>query len=198
MNEGNPKQELSNSLEQFSQVTGEKIGIVFTWRGNLSLLGNEEFKRFIALNKEEVWKSLCNSKDSQNNSKPETDHKILEDLIHSDVNIHTVSTLRKIISLITQRSTGKSYNFWNDSHRPLWWPEDIPFANVTRKESKQNLRKIVESYKAFTSSSQDPPDASEYRDRSPLLDRKDYLRHAITQTDPVPNQILTLPLQDLQ
>ena len=106
MNEGNPKQELSNSLEQFSQVTGEKIGIVFTWRGNLSLLGNEEFKRFIALNKEEVWKSLCNSKDSQNNSKPETDHKILEDLIHSDVNIHTVSTLRKIISLITQRSTG--------------------------------------------------------------------------------------------
>ena len=47
MNKSNARQLLSSTLKKLHQVTGESVGVAFTWKGNLSVLGTGYFQDYI-------------------------------------------------------------------------------------------------------------------------------------------------------
>ena len=61
---GNARQMLQRTLSRFKQVTGQRIGVVFTWEGGLSILANRPFTDFINDNKDGIWKCLANCPDT--------------------------------------------------------------------------------------------------------------------------------------
>ena len=50
---------LCKTIERFQAVTNESVGVVYSWRGGVSALGNEKFRIYIADNKDEIWKNLA-------------------------------------------------------------------------------------------------------------------------------------------
>ena len=104
---------LTQTLKLFTEVTGESFGVIFTWQGELSIIGSESFKNFIAEHSTEIWKSIgCQTKAQgrgANVSKPEHEEHLLE-LVKSDGYLCcTVCKLRKIVSLITRKLEGSWY-----------------------------------------------------------------------------------------
>ena len=59
MNKTNARAMLQRTLTRFKQVTGQRVAVVFTWEGGLSVLGNSLFTQFINDNSTDVWKTLA-------------------------------------------------------------------------------------------------------------------------------------------
>ena len=108
MTKGNARQMLKRTLSRFKQVTGQRIGAVFTWEGGLSILANSNFTNFINANKDVIWKSLANCPTSLE-SIPAHDLEMTAK-IKSDLTGCNVKTLRKIISWVIQKSVGMFRN----------------------------------------------------------------------------------------
>ena len=47
MTKSNARQMLQRTLSRFKQVTGQRIGAVFTWDGGIFILANGPFTEFI-------------------------------------------------------------------------------------------------------------------------------------------------------
>ena len=88
LTKGNARERLTQTLKLFTEATGESFGVIFTWQGELSIIGSESFKNFIAEHSNEIWKSIgCQTKAQgrgANVSKPEHEEHLLE-LVKSDV-----------------------------------------------------------------------------------------------------------------
>ena len=102
MTKGNARQMLQRTLSRFKQVTGQRIGVLFTWDGGPSVLANGPFTDFINANKDVIWKCLANCPNSLD-SIPAHDLGMTAK-IESDITACNVNTLRKIVSWITQKS----------------------------------------------------------------------------------------------
>ena len=99
---------MTNTLKQFRSVTGEYAGAVFSWHGRLGSLGPENFQKFINENNDEVSRTLLTNKIVElTSSKPARDHEFLKPL-DGDIYSYNAQTLRKLVSVITKESTGKS------------------------------------------------------------------------------------------
>ena len=57
MTKSNARQLLASTLKQFHKVTGESVGVAFTWKGNLSVLGTKSFRAHVLQHKQDIWKS---------------------------------------------------------------------------------------------------------------------------------------------
>ena len=106
MNNENARQMISKTIERFQNVTKESIAVVYSWRGGISVLGQEHFRNYVAQNKEEIWHALVF--ENVNGDKIELPERDLEMLSNLD-NIPklNVNTLRKVASWATQRSIGE-------------------------------------------------------------------------------------------
>ena len=96
MSKLNAGQMLLATLKNFRKVTGEYVGVVFSWRGNLSVLGTESYKSHVIANKQTIWKKLSFTRETEI-SKPAHDSELM-DMIEGDVTKYNVPTLRRLIS----------------------------------------------------------------------------------------------------
>ena len=58
MTKSNARQLLASTLKQFHKEAGESVGVAFTWKGNLSVLGTESFRAHILQHKQDIWRKL--------------------------------------------------------------------------------------------------------------------------------------------
>ena len=106
MTKGNARQMLQRTLTRFKQVTGQRVAVVFTWEGKLSVLANAQYAEFIHEHKDIVWSSLAVSTESNpSRSIPSRDLEMAEN-IASDLLNYNVKSLRSMISWLTQKYTG--------------------------------------------------------------------------------------------
>ena len=101
----NARQKLAAFLKNFQEVTGESVGVVFTWKGNLSVLGTTSYKSHVLANKQAIWRKLAWTS-SKKFHKPTYDSECIS-MLQEDISKFSVPTLRRLISWVTQRSTGK-------------------------------------------------------------------------------------------
>ena len=59
MKKKNSREVLSKVCDQFQRVTGESVGVAFTWTGSLDILGPNAIREMIKENKDKVWLSLA-------------------------------------------------------------------------------------------------------------------------------------------
>ena len=59
MTKANARLMLENTLGRFRAVTGQRVGVVFTWEGGLSILGNTLFTEIVNDNSKSIWKALA-------------------------------------------------------------------------------------------------------------------------------------------
>ena len=45
---GNAKKYLSDATIRFQKVTGKSIGVVYSWKGTLSVLGDNSFRQHVS------------------------------------------------------------------------------------------------------------------------------------------------------
>ena len=105
---GNAREHLSEAITRFQKVTGESIGVVYSWKGALSVIGNNYFREHISDTKETVWRSLTferSTLDDSSNILDKEDEMV--HLIQQDLKSLSVQTLRKILSWATQKATGE-------------------------------------------------------------------------------------------
>ena len=95
MTKGNAREILTHTLRRFTSVTGQSFGLVFTWRGELSLVGSELFKSFITEHQSEVWKSVACQVHSQERCNPTHEENLLQLVLRGDFICCNVMTLRK-------------------------------------------------------------------------------------------------------
>ena len=86
-------------------MTGESVGVVFTWKGELSVLGTSAYKGHVIANKQAIWRKLAFTKEKRFD-KPAHDAECCS-MLQDDISKCNVPTLRRLISWVTQRSTGK-------------------------------------------------------------------------------------------
>ena len=105
---GNAKNYLSDATIRFQKVTGESIGVVYSWKGTLSVLGDNSFRQHVSDSTEFIWRALTFGKSTFEDSGlvQDKESKMLE-LVKKDINSHNVQTLRKILSWATQKTTSK-------------------------------------------------------------------------------------------
>ena len=108
----NALEHLKNAVEiLFTKVTGEAIGTIFSWNGQVNVFGAQDFRDFTARNKEEIWHSLILSihrpgTTAEPFSQPERDRANLKLISDGDFSSLPVFTLRRLVVWITQRTTG--------------------------------------------------------------------------------------------
>ena len=105
MTKVNARTMLQKTLTRFKKVTGQRVGLTFTWDGGLSILGNNLFTQFIENNSDEVWKALA-CLDDINSSIPSHELELVSK-IESDLSKENVKSLRNMVSWITQKSLGE-------------------------------------------------------------------------------------------
>ena len=54
----NAREVLLKLCNQFQKVTGESLGVTFTWDGSLDIFGSNTFREIIQERKDDIWKSL--------------------------------------------------------------------------------------------------------------------------------------------
>ena len=98
---GNARQHLSDAILRFNKVTGESVGVVYSWKGNLSVLGNESFKNFVSEDRETIWQTLALGQPSSDIPDIESE---MVDLLKEDIISHSVHTLREIVTWVTRKT----------------------------------------------------------------------------------------------
>ena len=61
MTECNAKEHLFAAAQKFTELTGEQLGMVFTSKENIIVIGKESFKEFVNRHRREVQASLTAS-----------------------------------------------------------------------------------------------------------------------------------------
>ena len=125
MPKGNAREILTHNLRRFTSVTGQSLGLVFTWKGELSLVGSELFKSFITEHQSEVWKSVACQVHSQERCNPTHEENLLQLVLSGDFICCNVMTLRKIVALNMQKYAGMykqrilyyNYNYLSNNSR---------------------------------------------------------------------------------
>ncbi|KAI6657249.1 hypothetical protein LOD99_11152 [Oopsacas minuta] len=146
MTNANAREKLSSTLKQFRSITGESIGVVFTWRGKLATMGTENFQNLIHSQKNEFCGSIVGSHRETDTEKFNQDKEIIDQL-DGDLESYSVPTLRRLVSWITKRSVGKNVSFWNDpSLVPSFWPRDVEYKNI-KHSNKKTLCRIIRGYR---------------------------------------------------
>ena len=93
---------LATTLKRFKEVTGESVGVVYSWKGNQTVLGTDSYKSHVTSNKEMIWIKLALTWEKEI-SKSEHDLELLQ-MSKGDVTKYNVPTLRGLISWLTRRS----------------------------------------------------------------------------------------------
>ena len=105
MNKRNARNILLKVCDQFHKISGESVGVTYTWTGSLAIFGSPHFRKAIESNKEEIWRSLAFQSKEVTAKKPMLD-KELSDLVQGDVDKISSENLRRLISWATKKSTG--------------------------------------------------------------------------------------------
>ena len=105
MTKSNARVMLDLTMKNFTNVTGESVGVVFSWKGQLSVLGTDSYKVYVTANKRSIWRKLAFTT-QKIISKPAHDVE-MNNMLDDDLNKCNVPTLRKRISWVTQKSIGK-------------------------------------------------------------------------------------------
>ncbi|KAI6648094.1 hypothetical protein LOD99_11903 [Oopsacas minuta] len=98
---GNAREHLAKAIATFTKVTGESVGFVYSWRGQLSVLGSDTYRQHVAETKEQIWRSLTFERSVVGDSSVvRDDYKEDEmmNLMKQDPHTHNVQALRKILS----------------------------------------------------------------------------------------------------
>ncbi|KAI6660641.1 hypothetical protein LOD99_10372 [Oopsacas minuta] len=165
MTNANAREKLSSTLKQFRSITGESIGVVFTWRGKLATMGTENFQNLIHSLKNEFCGSIVGSHRETDTEKFNQDKEIIDQL-DGDLESYSVPTLRRLVSWITKRSVGKNVSFWNDASLvPSFWPRDVEYKNI-KHSNKKTLCRIIRGYRR-NDNLEEPVNG--VRDRSPHI-----------------------------
>ena len=106
MTRANAREMLTNTLKKFHSITGESIGVVFTWQGKLATIGPENFQSLIGTVKEDACKSHVGKPAHLDKRRFTNDKEILE-LLKGDLNSYNVPTIRRLASWVTKQSVGK-------------------------------------------------------------------------------------------
>ena len=107
MTKGNAREIMTRTLERFKTLTGEAVGVTYSWKGGLNVLGPECFKTFIGANKEEVWRTLAYTRrEDYSISKPALDQEMKS--WQDNYMDQNVATLRKLVSWILQQTLGNN------------------------------------------------------------------------------------------
>ncbi|KAI6662046.1 hypothetical protein LOD99_9633 [Oopsacas minuta] len=165
---GNAREHLAKAIATFTKVTEESVGVVYSWRGQLSVLGSDTYRQHVAEMKEQIWRSLTFERSVVGDSSVvRDDYKEDEmmNLMKQDPHTHNVHALRKILSWGTQKMNRKPRNFWGKSElRPTFWPKEIPFLKQSKNMGRTTLLSVIKSMREYFS-----PDLSDsFRDRSPI------------------------------
>ncbi|KAI6660030.1 hypothetical protein LOD99_14371 [Oopsacas minuta] len=119
MTNANAREKLSSTLKQFRSITGESIGVVFTWRGKLAIMGTENFQNLIHSQKNEFCGSIVGSHRETDCERFNQDKKILDQL-DGDL-----------------KSYRKNVSFWNDASLvPSFCPRDVEYQNIKHSNKK--------------------------------------------------------------
>ena len=68
--QGNAKESLLATVTKFTEVTGEQVGLVFTWKGKIVVIGKEPFKELINEHRRDVQKYLFTFSSSAGSNHP--------------------------------------------------------------------------------------------------------------------------------
>ena len=101
----NAREVLLKLCDRFQKVTGESLGVTFTWDGSLDIFGSNTFREIIQERKEDIWKSLI-LQTNQTKNKRLLDMEMFQ-ILQGDVNKCTSEKLRRLISWAVQKSTGE-------------------------------------------------------------------------------------------
>ena len=104
MTKANARQMLKRTLGRFREVTCQRVGVVFTWEGGLSVLGNTLFTKIVNQNSKDIWKALACPNDVDI-SIPAHEFEVVSSL-EGDLAKVNVKSLRSMISWFTQKSLG--------------------------------------------------------------------------------------------
>ena len=126
---GNAKEHLFAAVQSFIQLTGEQVGIVLTWKGNLTVIGKEPFKEYVNEHRRDIQKSLLTTNQITIPSPlpqissplqpkpspllpvplPSPKEKEVLDLLDSSLDLSsiTMERLRKFLSTAIRNSTSK-------------------------------------------------------------------------------------------
>ena len=105
VSKSNARQMIASSLKNFTKVSRESVGLVFTWKGSLCVMGTDSYKSFVNENKEAVWRNLCCKQDTEFSQQAHDIEFI--DMLENDISKYNVSTLRRLTSWVTQKSIGE-------------------------------------------------------------------------------------------
>ena len=93
---GNVREMFARTIERFQAVTGEPIGVVYCWRGSISVLGNETFGKYVSNNRENIWRALAYTSQTKDSIQiPERDLEMMD--LFENLEAHNVHTLRKMV-----------------------------------------------------------------------------------------------------
>ena len=110
MNKGNAREMLSQTIRLFQEITKESIGVVYSYKGGLSVLGSNSFRKYVSDNRENILLSLsCTGQKEDILKMPERDSEMINKL--NDLKNLNVQTLRSIVSWATQKSIGMCTRF---------------------------------------------------------------------------------------
>ena len=102
--QGNAKEHLFSAVKKFIEVTGKQVGIVVTWKGNLTVIGKESFKEFVNDHRGDVQRSLVLQlvHPTSPNSIAEENSNLLEFM--SDPSTLPMEKLRKLVTQAIRKS----------------------------------------------------------------------------------------------
>ena len=116
--QGNAKESLLATVTKFTEVTGEQVGLVFTWKGKIVVIGKEPFKELINEHRRDVQKSLFTFSSSTGSNHPhptptppEVDNSEMIALLNSNIDpwSFSVERLRKLLNFAIRTSMGEYF-----------------------------------------------------------------------------------------
>ena len=84
----NARERLIKFVYQFHMTAGEFVGITFIWVGSLEIVGANKFSEFIQQNKEEAWRCLTLSSNTDKSMKTLLDIEMFNLLTKSLTSVH--------------------------------------------------------------------------------------------------------------
>ena len=146
--EGNAKEDLFSAVRRYTELTGEQIGMVFTSKGNITVIGKEPFKEFVNRHRREVQASLTASYSSINTTPNEPTPPFLQDTNDTellDLFNSTVDPNGLLWKSYANFSPGTGLRRFVLGGS--WWDKSINFHNMKSGYTKDELIRLIRCYR---------------------------------------------------
>ena len=98
--QGNAREHLFATIQKLTELTGEQVGAVFTWKGKLNTIGKHPFKEFVNSHPVDIQTSLISSYNPTYVRPTESTEPLLLDVSESETDIAKLILIQKVLLCI--------------------------------------------------------------------------------------------------